>query len=141
MILSDTLHYRPDGTVSGITRITRETYTTPSGREATEDVSSTVQLSDVTALLDGGYAAFDAHNKSLEAQIVTERETAASEKEQALREIAAAHAEAIAAKEAEKEEAVARVASEKDAALSRVASERDAALAAAEARTVEAVKQ
>lgn len=126
-ILSDTLHYRPDGTVSGVTRIIRESYKTPSGRDVTEDVTSTVSIEDVTALLDQGYAQFDAHNKTLEAQIITEREEAETEKQRIAREAAEAAAAALAAKD--------EVISQKDA---EIAAERAKASAALE--TAEAVK-
>lgn len=98
-IISDTLHYRADGTVSGVTRVTRESYTSPSGRVVTDDVVSSVEIRDVTALLDVSYAAFDAHNKSLEAQIVTEREIAINDKEQAIRSAAEMYAAELARKD------------------------------------------
>lgn len=81
VIISDTLNYRPDGTVSGITRVTRTTYTKPSGVEASEDVTSIVDLSAITAILDPAYAQHEQHNRDLEAQIVSEREAAATDKE------------------------------------------------------------
>lgn len=74
MILSDTIYYRADGTVSSVQRVSRETFTKPSGAEAFEDVTSEVQLSALDALLNPAYGAMDAHNKSLEAQIVELRE-------------------------------------------------------------------
>ena len=126
-ILSDPLHYRPDGTVSGVTRVTRESYKTPSGRDVTEDVTSTIGIGEVTALLDQGYAQFDAHNKTLEAQIITEREEAETEKQRIAREAAEAAAAALAAKD--------EVISQKDA---EIAAERAKASAALE--TAEAVK-
>lgn len=126
-ILSDTLHYRADGTVSGVTRVTRDSFRTPSGRDLTEDVSSTVGIAEVTALLDQGYAQFDAHNKTLEAQIITEREEAETEKQRIAREAAEAAAAALAAKD--------EVISQKDA---EIAAERAKASAALE--TAEAVK-
>lgn len=86
MIISDTLHYRADGTVSSVTRVTRESYTSPSGRSVSEDVTTTHDLQDVVALLDRVYANLDSHNKSLEAQIATERESAARDKDNAVRE-------------------------------------------------------
>lgn len=144
-ILSDTLHYRPDGTVSGVTRIIRESYKTPSGRDVTEDVTSTVSIEDVTALLDQGYAQFDAHNKTLEAQIITEREEAETEKQRIAREAAEAAAAALAAKERAHEDALAV----KEAEIARrdeVISQKDAEIAAERAKasavleTAEAVK-
>jgi hypothetical protein len=109
ILISDTLSYRPDGTISGVTRIMRDTYTTPSGREMTEDISSVVALADVTAGLDASYAAFDAHNKALEQQIIDERVAAAADKAQALADAAATYAASLAAKDA--------IIAEKDAAL------------------------
>ena len=124
-ILSDTLHYRADGTVSGVTRVTRDSFRTPSGRDLTEDVSSTVGIAEVTALLDQGYAQFDAHNKTLEAQIITEREEAETEKQRIAREAAEAAAAALAAKD--------EVISQKDAEIAAEGAKASAALETAEA--------
>jgi hypothetical protein len=107
--MSDTLNYRPDGTISGVTRVMRDSYTTPSGREMSEDVSSVVALADVTAGLDAAYAQFDAHNKALEQQIIEERAAAAADKAQALADAAATYAGNLAVKDA--------IIAEKDAAL------------------------
>jgi hypothetical protein len=118
ILISDTLNYREDGTVSGVTRVMRDTYTTPSGREMSEDVSSVVALADVTAGLDAAYAQFDAHNRALEQQIIDEREAAAADKAQALASAAAIYAAGIAAKDA--------IIAEKDAALAALAETADA---------------
>ncbi len=74
MILSDKIHYRADGTVSSVQRTTSETYLTPSGREQTEETTAEVPLAAISSHLAGPYADLDAHNKTLEAQIVSERE-------------------------------------------------------------------
>lgn len=81
MLISDTIYYRGDGTVSSVVRTIRETFTKPSGAQATEDVESPVSLEALTEHLGGAYANMDSHNKALEAQIATEREAAASDKE------------------------------------------------------------
>lgn len=144
IVISDTLHYRPDGTVSGVTRVARESYTTPGGRELSEDVSSTVGIEAVTALLDGGYAAFDAHNKALETQIDTERKSAAETKQQELKrmsdaflserkQLADAHEAALAARD--------ETISQKDAELAELRAENEAARDAAKAINSEAAAQ
>jgi hypothetical protein len=140
MIMSDTLHYRPDGTVSGVTRVVREEYQTPSGRLVTEDVSSSVTIGEVTALLDRQYASSDARNKALETQIVTERETAAADKEDALRAAAEANIAALTEKDRAHAAELSRkdeVIAQKDEALS--IKERELAAASASAE-LEAVK-
>lgn len=108
MILSDTIHYRPDGTVSSVQRVTRETFTKPSGAEGFEDVTSEVSLDALNAHLGEAYAGMDTHNKALEAQIVQEREAARAMHERAMLEQASNHnlaidnaANALAALEAE----------------------------------------
>lgn len=140
IVLSDTLHYRPDGTVSGVTRVARESYTTPGGRELYEDVSSTVGIEVVTALLDGGYAAFHAHNKALEKQIDEERTAARDDKALALQQLTDAyaadrkrlvesHEAAIAAKDealSQKEQEIATERAKTQAALEAVEAARDA---------------
>ena len=128
MIISDTLHYRADGTVSGVTRVTRETYRTPSGRDLTEDVSSTLGIEAVTALLDSGYAGLGQHNATLEAQIVTERDTAASDKAAALRAASEAAATALSIKDQEHAAELARkneVIAQKDKQLAAARAEKD----------------
>lgn len=73
MIVSDTIFYRADGTVSTVQRVTRETFKTPSGREQSEDVTAEVPLSAISEHMAGPFAALDAHNRDLEALIERER--------------------------------------------------------------------
>lgn len=127
-LISDTLHYRPDGTISGVTRVIRESYQTPSGRDVTEDVTSNVDLSAVTDQLGEANVAFDAHNKTLEQQIVDER-VAAEDEKTALR---TQHAESTTALIADKEAALAA----KDAVIA----EKVEALAAKDAVIAEKVE-
>lgn len=95
-LISDTLYYRADGTVSGVTRVVRESYKTPSGRDVTEDVTSAVDIAVVTDALDAAYAAFDQHNKTLEQKIADERRRAEDE----IAVLRTQHTEAITAKNA-----------------------------------------
>lgn len=83
MILSDTIYYRADGTVSSVQRVAREAFTKPSGAEAFEDVTSEVQLSALDAVLNPAYGGMDAHNKTLEAQIVELRDEVQRQTERA----------------------------------------------------------
>lgn len=78
MILSDTIHYRQDGTASSVQRIKRETFRKPSGTEGYEDVTSEVPLSALDAVLAPAYGGMDAQNKALEGQLASEREAAAA---------------------------------------------------------------
>lgn len=74
MIISDTIHYREDGTVSSVIRVTRSIYETPSGREATEDVSSEIALADVASGQLAAYGARESANAALENQVQTLRD-------------------------------------------------------------------
>lgn len=130
MLISDTITYRPDGTVSSVLRVTRETYTKPSGAGAVEDVSTVVTLDAVKDQLGGAYAAIETHNKALEEQIATERTAAVAEKEDAVRQTAEAAA-------AEKAEAI-RLLEEKHA---RELAAKEAQLSEARAVAEEPVKQ
>lgn len=76
MIMSDTIYYRADGTVSSVQRTTRTEFTRPSGAVDFDDATSEVPLSAVSEHLAGPYADLDAHNKTLEAQLAAERDQA-----------------------------------------------------------------
>lgn len=100
MITSDTLHYRPDGTVSGVTRTETRTFVHPiTSKEVSETVTGPVDLSAVTGVLDAAYAANQARHTELEEQIAAERQAAEAEKAA----MSASHAEAVSALVAEKE--------------------------------------
>lgn len=146
ILISDTLSYRPDGTVSGVTRVQRETFTTPSGREQTEDVSSIVTLEDVGKVLDASYAEHATHNAALEQQIVDEREAAAADKAAAVQAAADASAQALAALNAAHDVDWRRMTADTVAALSeaqagftRALAEKDAELASKDAALAEKV--
>lgn len=94
MLLHDTIYYRADGTISSIQRVTRETFTKPSGAQASEDLTSEVSLDTLRQHLGEAYANMDAHNRNLEAQIERERQAAA----QALTSLEASAAAQIAAR-------------------------------------------
>lgn len=72
-ILSDTIYYRVDGTVSSIIRRTTVTFTGPKGETFARDMDAPVDLSEISDILDPAYARLDAHNRALETQLVTER--------------------------------------------------------------------
>lgn len=120
MIISDTIHYRGDGTVSSVVRKELVTFTGPKGESFDKEVETSISLDAISDFINPAYAAFDAHNKSLEAQIVTERETAAAEKETAIQQLSEAKDAVIAEKEAAIAERDAAIAA-KDAEIAEVA--------------------
>lgn len=141
-IRSDTIYYRADGTISSIIRRETVTFTGPKGETFDRDTEKTIELSDITDILDPAYASFDAHNKTLEAQIVTERETAATEKQEAIRQTAEAGERDKAAALRALEERHASELATKDAVIAQKAdalSAKEAELTQARAAVVEAV--
>lgn len=88
IVLSDIVTYRPDGTVSGIMRKARETFTTPSGREQTEDVESPLPLEEWEGHLVASYAQFHVRNIALEEQISREREAFEAQARKSAAEVA-----------------------------------------------------
>lgn len=145
MLISDTIHYRPDGTVSGVTRKTRESYETPSGRGLIEDVDALVTIGDVTAVLGAAYQANEVRHAELEQLIADERIAALASEEAVRIELSDAivmreetfindREASIAAvdkilREKDEEIATARAAlREKEEEIARVTSERDAAV-------------
>ena len=121
MIISDTIHYRGDGTVSSVVRKELVTFTGPKGESFDKEVESTIQLSDISSVIDPAYASFDTYNKTLETQIAAERVAAETEKLTAVRQVSDAKDAVIAAKDAE---IAARdtVIAAKDAEIAQVAS-------------------
>lgn len=82
MILQDTITYRPDGTPSSITRLSRETFTTPAGKELSDDATSEIDLATLASTLNIASSEVDKRNKELEGLLAAER----ADKEKALAE-------------------------------------------------------
>lgn len=99
MIISDTIYYRPDGTISSVMRKELVTFTGPKSESFTKEVESPAELSDVTALAGRGYDDLTLQNKYLEGQIEAERVAAETDKLATIRTLSEAHAEAMAEKE------------------------------------------
>lgn len=93
MLISDTIHYREDGTVSSVTRVVREAFKTPSGRDVTEDLTSTVTVADLTEALDGSYGVAEATNAELERKIASKADEHRAEIDALKQEFAAAAAQ------------------------------------------------
>lgn len=88
---------REDGTISSLREETIETFTSPSGAERHEPSLTDRDLAWLDEKLGTAYAQYDTHNKSLEAQIETER-AATEEEKTALRD---QYTASLEAKEAE----------------------------------------
>lgn len=104
-LISDTLHYREDGTVSGVTRVQREEFKTPSGRTQTEDVASDIKLEALTETLGGAAATAEARATELEELIAAERASVEADQVKPLLE----RIKALSAEKAELEAVLAKV--------------------------------
>jgi len=79
MIISDTIYYREDGTVSSVVRASREVFTSPkSGKDVSEDITEVVSIDAVQEGLGDSYGKTEDRIAALEQQIADER-TAAEE--------------------------------------------------------------
>lgn len=86
MIISDTIYYREDGTVSSVVRASREVYKSPaSGKDVSEDVSAVVSIDEVQEGLGDSYGKTEDRIAALERQIADER-TVAEETAKTLRD-------------------------------------------------------
>lgn len=85
-MISATLFFRPDDTVSGVTVVESVTYTASNGKEVTTNDTREGSLEELSAVLGKGYADNEARHAALEQQISDERAAAKADKDAALAE-------------------------------------------------------
>ena len=104
-ILSDTIWYREDGTISSITRAKLDEFETPSGRSASEQINETISINVLQDQLGNACATYEQSIHELEARFNAEREQEAA----ALAAVRTEHSATLAERDALINELSARV--------------------------------
>lgn len=93
-VVSDTIFYRPDGSISSVMRTNLESFTTPSGKETSEQTTATIDIAEISAHVGGAAVTLEARIQELEGIIADHQKAAAD----AVAEVTAAKSELAEAK-------------------------------------------